>query len=172
MKIIDELNSVSDNLFTNEVLLNKNNNDLGNWYFVEAYLGPPKTSLIEFSWCLTRLFIVSSKASLVTAHSSKIRSCYITAEERKLSTTEIISKCDQIRRKLRIWSYLWKKSLMKNFNFCAVLIVSTYLFGASFVLQYTWQYIILCITHVVKHFVAYMNANNTQTEFSLIFQYS
>ena len=30
------------------------------------------------------------------------------------------SKCDQIRRKLWIWSHVLKKSLMKNFIFCAV----------------------------------------------------
>ena len=30
------------------------------------------------------------------------------------------SKCGQIGRKLRIWSYLLKKSLMENFIFCAV----------------------------------------------------
>ena len=30
------------------------------------------------------------------------------------------SKCDQIRRKLWIWLHLLKKSLMKNFIFCAV----------------------------------------------------
>ena len=28
-------------------------------------------------------------------------------------------KCDQICRKLRIWSYVLKKSLMRNFKFCA-----------------------------------------------------
>ena len=31
-----------------------------------------------------------------------------------------LSKCDQIRRKLRIWLDLLKKSLMENFIFCAV----------------------------------------------------
>ena len=31
------------------------------------------------------------------------------------------SKCDQIRRKLRIWSHLLKKSLMENTIFCTVL---------------------------------------------------
>ena len=31
------------------------------------------------------------------------------------------SKSDQIRKKLRIWSHLMKKSLMQNFIFCAVL---------------------------------------------------
>ena len=29
-------------------------------------------------------------------------------------------KCEQIRRNLRIWSHLLKKSLMENFIFCAV----------------------------------------------------
>ena len=29
-------------------------------------------------------------------------------------------KCGQIRRKLRIWSYLLKKFLMENFIFCGV----------------------------------------------------
>ena len=38
----------------------------------------------------------------------------------KFSIKEFFSKCDQIRRKLRIWSHLLKKSLMGNFIFCAV----------------------------------------------------
>ena len=33
---------------------------------------------------------------------------------------DLFSKCDQIRRKQRIWSYLLKKSLMENFIVCAV----------------------------------------------------
>ena len=34
----------------------------------------------------------------------------------KFSNKDFFSKCDQIRsRKLRIWSHLLKKSLMKNF---------------------------------------------------------
>ena len=37
----------------------------------------------------------------------------ITAQKMTFS----ISKCDQIRKKLRIWSYLLKKSLMENFIF-------------------------------------------------------
>ena len=32
-----------------------------------------------------------------------------------------LSKCDQIRSFLRIWSHLLKKSMMENFTFCAVL---------------------------------------------------
>ena len=38
----------------------------------------------------------------------------------KISIKDFFSKCDQIRRKLRIWSHLLKKSLMENFNFCTV----------------------------------------------------
>ena len=38
----------------------------------------------------------------------------------KFSIKDFFSKCDQIRRKLRIWSHLLKKSLMRNFIFCAV----------------------------------------------------
>ena len=33
---------------------------------------------------------------------------------------DFFSKSEQISRKLRIWSHLLKKSLMENFNFCAV----------------------------------------------------
>ena len=33
---------------------------------------------------------------------------------------DFFSKCDQIDRKLRIWSHLLQKSLMENFIFCAV----------------------------------------------------
>ena len=38
------------------------------------------------------------------------------------SIKDFFSKCDQIRRKLRIWSHLLKNSLMGNFIFRAVLI--------------------------------------------------
>ena len=41
----------------------------------------------------------------------------------KSSIKDFSSKCDQIRRKLRIWSHLLKKFLMENFIFCAVLVV-------------------------------------------------
>ena len=39
----------------------------------------------------------------------------------KFSIKDFFSKCDQIRRKLRIWSQLLQKSLMENFIFCAVI---------------------------------------------------
>ena len=43
-----------------------------------------------------------------------------TAQKMKFSIKDFFSKCDQIRRKLRIWSHLLKKSIMENFIFCAV----------------------------------------------------
>ena len=38
----------------------------------------------------------------------------------KIFINDFFIKCDQIHRKLRIWSHLLKKSLMENFIFCAV----------------------------------------------------
>ena len=45
---------------------------------------------------------------------------WITAQKMKFSIKDFFSKCDQIRKKLRIWSPLLKKSLMENFIFCEV----------------------------------------------------
>ena len=42
------------------------------------------------------------------------------AEKVKFFIKGFFSKCDQIRSFLRIWSHLLKKSLMKNFIFCAL----------------------------------------------------
>ena len=42
-----------------------------------------------------------------------------TAQKMKFFINDFFSKCDQIRKKLRIWSHLRKKSLMENFIFCA-----------------------------------------------------
>ena len=42
----------------------------------------------------------------------------------KHSSKDFFRKCDQIWRKLRIWSYLLKKSLMTSFIFCAVIAAS------------------------------------------------
>ena len=43
-----------------------------------------------------------------------------TAQKIKFSIEDFFSKCDQIRRKLRIWSHLLKKPLIENLIFCAV----------------------------------------------------
>ena len=42
------------------------------------------------------------------------------AQKMKFSIKQFFSKCDQIRRKLWTSSHLLKKSIMKNFTFCAV----------------------------------------------------
>ena len=44
----------------------------------------------------------------------------IIAQEMKFFVKDFFSKCDQIHRKLRIWSHLLKNSFMENFIFCAV----------------------------------------------------
>ena len=43
-----------------------------------------------------------------------------TAQKMTFSIKNFFSKCDQIRRKLRIWSHSLKKSIMENFIFCTV----------------------------------------------------
>ena len=43
-----------------------------------------------------------------------------TAQKLKFFIKDFFSKCDQIRKNLRIWSYLLKRPLMENFIFCAV----------------------------------------------------
>ena len=46
---------------------------------------------------------------------------HCTAQKIKFATKDFFSKCDQIRKKLRIWSHLLKKFLMENFIFlCSV----------------------------------------------------
>ena len=47
-----------------------------------------------------------------------------TAQKMKFSIMDLFSKYDQIRSFQRIWSRLLKKSLMENFIFCAVLILT------------------------------------------------
>ena len=42
------------------------------------------------------------------------------APKMKLSVKDFFNKCDQIRRKLWVWSHLPKKFLMENFILCAV----------------------------------------------------
>ena len=52
----------------------------------------------------------------ITSSNCKI----VNVQKRKFFIKDMFCKCNQIRRKLRIWSYLLKKSLMKNFILCAV----------------------------------------------------
>ena len=56
---------------------------------------------------------------------------FVHCTKMKFSIKDFFSKCDQICRKLRIWSHLLKNFLMENFIFCAV--VATY-FIVSFLM--------------------------------------
>ena len=58
--------------------------------------------------------------SLLTLWFSKKHYTSRTAQKMKFTINDFFSKCDQIPRKLRIWSHLLMKSLMENFILCAV----------------------------------------------------
>ena len=53
---------------------------------------------------------------LLSFMKSYLRHC----KKMKFSIRDFFCKCDQMHRKLRIWSHLQKKSLMENFIFCPV----------------------------------------------------
>ena len=59
----------------------------------------------------------------------------------KSSIKDFSSKCDQIRRKVRIWSHLLKKSLMQNFIFREVLfeILNQYKAEAAAIFIYSFN---------------------------------
>ena len=59
-----------------------------------------------------------------------------TAQKMKFSIKGFFSKCDQICKKLRIWSHLLKKSLIENFIFC---VASRYLIAFNIV-KYLQQF--------------------------------
>ena len=66
------------------------------------------------------IFLFSSLNSGPNFMSMSLLYC---TKKMKFSVKDLFSKCDQIRRKLRIWSHLLKKFLKENFIFCAVLVL-------------------------------------------------
>ena len=50
----------------------------------------------------------------------EVKTGKVTVQKMQFSIQDVFSKYDQIHRKLRIWSHLLKKFLMKKFVFCAV----------------------------------------------------
>ena len=56
----------------------------------------------------------------------QFRTVTVTSQKMKFSIEYFFSKCDPIRRKLRIWPHVLKKSLMENFIFCAVSFYSNF----------------------------------------------
>ena len=47
----------------------------------------------------------------------RVHNVISTAQKMKFFVKDFFSKCEQIRRKLQIWSHLLRKSLMENFVF-------------------------------------------------------
>ena len=83
-----------------------------------------------FSWTSCITFDTSSAFHL--AHRNCLASLTklsLNALKMKFSIKDFFSKCDEIRRTLRIWSHLRKKSLMKSFIFCAVSVAQYIHFG-------------------------------------------
>ena len=64
-------------------------------------------------------------------HVKQVTLAIYTAQKIKFFIKDFFSKCDQIRSFLRIWSHILKKSLIENFIFCLVLVVSTTLYPRS-----------------------------------------
>ena len=78
-----------------------------------------------------------------------------TAKKMKFSTKDFFIRYDQIRRKVRIWSHLLKKSLMRNFIFCAMYINILHIFNFDYMSTgFNFFYITICIypTRKVFHF--------------------
>ena len=69
----------------------------------------------------------------------------VTAVKTKFSIKNFFSKCEQIRSFPRVWSHLPKKSLIKNFIFCAMSVIrfifEKCLISASIILlQASWSW--------------------------------
>ena len=75
------------------------------------YAGPGRT---------VKLFMIWYTSEFKKYDQKNIYFGGFTVQKMKFSIRNFFSKCDQIRRKLRIWSHLLQKSLMENLNFCAV----------------------------------------------------
>ena len=71
--------------------------------------------------CLAKLDVNIDDSFLVIFFTSVWNRTW-TTQKIKIFIKDFFSKCDQISRKLRIWSHLLKKLLMENFIFCAVLL--------------------------------------------------
>ena len=67
----------------------------------------------------------------------------------KFIIKDFFSKCDEIRSFLRIWSHLLKKSLMQNFVFCAVKVITKHGLEQFAKLQ-NWKFHNLCFPQVIN----------------------
>ena len=74
--------------------------------------------------------LMNEKSEICSFSVKKLTACtrycfqrYVSIYTAQKIRFSIISRCNQIRSELRIWSHLLKNSLMKNFIFCAVLVL-------------------------------------------------
>ena len=81
-----------------------------------------KTSIYDNLICLKRWQInyIAWKDFILEVFCRKASDLYNPLQKMKFSIKYFFSKCDQIHKKLRIWSQLLKKYLKENFIFCAV----------------------------------------------------
>ena len=79
----------------------------------------PLTIFHLLGYCSSRKYCTKfreiSKNNFFTEHVARLL-----LQKIKFSFKDIFRKCNQIRRKMRTWSDLLKKSLLENFIFCAV----------------------------------------------------
>ena len=57
----------------------------------------------------------------ISSNNDPVKNVTGTVQKMNLFIEDFFSKCDQIRRKLRIWSHLLKKFLIENFIFFAMI---------------------------------------------------
>ena len=75
----------------------------------------------------------------------------ITAQKIKFSIKDFSSKYDQIRRFLRIWSHLLKKSLTENLFFCAVCFIVIMFTETLYLLSKNFQAPLTLVDYQVKY---------------------
>ena len=76
--------------------------------------------IVHNAWKVSKYWVFSALSFLVLGMNTFIYNVNASIYS-KFSIKDFFSKCDQIRRKLPIWSHLLKKSLMENFIFCTVI---------------------------------------------------
>ena len=105
------------NTFSTENLRNGIPYELWSLYEIEAWFFYIRLTYSFFSIQLG----ISRKSRKYSPNFTHTEVCLgHTAQKLKFSIKDFLSKCGQIRRKLRICSHLLKKSLMKNLIFWAV----------------------------------------------------
>ena len=91
-----------------------------NYFRRGVWQGSKYTSTYDLSRVINGLTLCILIINIIILSRLPILQTFLTAQKMKFSIKDFFSKCDQIPRKLRVWSYLLKKSLLENFIFWAV----------------------------------------------------